>query len=243
MSDTRYDVVFSGELHEGFELDEVKANFARLFKQAEDKVEQIFSHSNVTIKSNLEKPAAEKYQQALAKAGARVTLQEKDTDASLSLTIEPTQPEAQEESAEATAADDAAASFGIANVVAPGREIQPRVKSTNTQDSESQEAQGQTADGGAEGGIADAKDSTESRSLPFKFTGSGGEYFKIWIVNIFLTIITLGIYSAWAKVRNKRYFYSNTQLDGSTFKYLANPLKILQGRIIAVVFLELAPFP
>ena len=53
MSDTRYDVVFSGELHEGFELDEVKANFARLFKQAEDKVEQIFSHSNVTIKSNL----------------------------------------------------------------------------------------------------------------------------------------------------------------------------------------------
>lgn len=236
MSDTRYDVVFSGELHEGFELDEVKANFARLFKQAEDKVEQIFSHSNVTIKSNLEKPAAEKYQQALAKAGARVTLQEKDTDASLSLTIEPTQEEAQEQSAEATAADDAAASFGIANVVAPGREIQPKVKSTNTQDSESQEAQRQTADGGAEGGIADAKDSTESRSLPFKFTGSGGEYFKIWIVNIFLTIITLGIYSAWAKVRNKRYFYSNTQLNGSTFEYLANPLKILQGRIIAVLF-------
>ena len=28
----------------------------------------------------------------------------------------------------------------------------------------------------------------------FEFTGSGSEYFKIWIVNVLLTIVTLGIY-------------------------------------------------
>ena len=69
-----------------------------------------------------------------------------------------------------------------------------------------------------------------------KFTGDGQEYFRIWIVNLALTIATLGIYSAWAKVRKQRYFYSNTLLDGSAFGYHAEPLKILKGRIIALVF-------
>jgi hypothetical protein len=39
---------------------------------------------------------------------------------------------------------------------------------------------------------------------PVRFTGSGGEYFRIWIVNLLLSIVTLGIYSAWATVRNRR---------------------------------------
>lgn len=54
-------------------------------------------------------------------------------------------------------------------------------------------------------------------------------------MNICLTIITLGIYSAWAKVRRKRYFYSNTQLNVSSFDYLASPGSILKGRIIVFV--------
>ncbi len=44
------------------------------------------------------------------------------------------------------------------------------------------------------------------RTLRFEFTGDGREYFRIWIVNVSLTVITLGIYSAWAKVRRMRYF-------------------------------------
>lgn len=74
------------------------------------------------------------------------------------------------------------------------------------------------------------------KHVPFVFTGNGFEYFKIWIVNILLSIITLGIYSAWAKVRNKQYFYGNTLLDGVSFSYTASPVKILIGRIIAFVF-------
>lgn len=72
--------------------------------------------------------------------------------------------------------------------------------------------------------------------IPFQFTGSGGEYFKIWIVNLCLTILTLGIYSAWAKVRRNRYFYGNTRAAGNAFDYLANPVSILKGRLIAVAF-------
>jgi hypothetical protein len=56
----------------------------------------------------------------------------------------------------------------------------------------------------------------------FVFTGEWTEYFKIWIVNVLLTIVTLGIYAAWAKVRKRRYFYANTKLFGHTFEYLAD---------------------
>jgi len=59
------------------------------------------------------------------------------------------------------------------------------------------------------------------RTYPFEFHGKTGEYFKIWIVNLFLTIVTLYVYSAWAKVRTKRYFYGNTTVDGSSFEYHA----------------------
>jgi uncharacterized membrane protein YjgN (DUF898 family) len=75
------------------------------------------------------------------------------------------------------------------------------------------------------------------RREPFIFTGTGREYFGIWIVNILLTILTLGIYSAWAKVRRNRYFYGNTRLAGGSFDYHARPVRILIGRLIVLVVL------
>ncbi len=68
--------------------------------------------------------------------------------------------------------------------------------------------------------------------VPFEFSGKVGEYFKIWIVNVSLTILTLGVYSAWAKVRKKQYFYRSTFLLDTPFDYLAEPKKILKGRLI-----------
>lgn len=67
-----------------------------------------------------------------------------------------------------------------------------------------------------------------------EFHGKGGEYFRIWIVNIALTVLTLGIYSAWAKVRTQRYFYGNTFVAGHSFEYHASAWRILIGRIIAL---------
>ncbi|WP_440982925.1 YjgN family protein [Shinella sumterensis] len=66
------------------------------------------------------------------------------------------------------------------------------------------------------------------------FTGRASEYFGIWIVNVLLTILTLGIYSAWAKVRRNRYFYGNTVLLGRSFEYHARGLQILIGRLIVI---------
>ena len=78
---------------------------------------------------------------------------------------------------------------------------------------------------------------SETDIQPFSFTGTGGEYFRIWIVNLILSILTLGIYSAWAKVRTNRYFYGNTQVDNTGFEYHATPMAILKGRLFAVTLL------
>ena len=57
-----------------------------------------------------------------------------------------------------------------------------------------------------------------------------GEYFRIWIVNLLLTVATLGIYSAWAKTRRLQYFYRNTHLAGASFDFRGDPKAILRGR-------------
>lgn len=82
-----------------------------------------------------------------------------------------------------------------------------------------------------------AADADETREEDFSFAGDGGEYFRIWIVNLLLTIVTLGIYSAWAKVRREQYFHRNLLLDGSGFDYHGQPIPILKGRIVAFLLL------
>ncbi len=66
------------------------------------------------------------------------------------------------------------------------------------------------------------------------FTGAAGEYFGIWLANTVLSILTLGIFSAWAKVRRNRYFLGNTAVLGDGLEYHATGMMILKGRLIAL---------
>ena len=77
----------------------------------------------------------------------------------------------------------------------------------------------------------------KTQDLPVEFRGTGLEFFKIWAANMFLITCTLGIYSAWAKVRTKRYFYSNLYIGEYSFQYVAKPMAILIGRAIALGFI------
>ena len=83
---------------------------------------------------------------------------------------------------------------------------------------------------------------SRERILRPEFTATAGEYFRIWIVNLFFTLITLGIYSAWAKVRKKRYFYGSTRIDGDPFDYFGSPKSILKGRLLAVLLFLIYAF-
>ncbi|MGC4060037.1 MAG: YjgN family protein [Aquabacterium sp.] len=72
-----------------------------------------------------------------------------------------------------------------------------------------------------------------------RFTGSGSEYFRIWIVNLLLMIVTLGLYYPWAKVRKLRYFYGNTVVAGYPLDFHGNPLKMLRGFLLVSVLMIL----
>ena len=74
----------------------------------------------------------------------------------------------------------------------------------------------------------------KSQNHLINWKGDGSEYFRIWIVNTALTIITLGFYWPWARIRSRRYFYAHTELDGNGFEYLARPIPILIGYLIVL---------
>ena len=67
---------------------------------------------------------------------------------------------------------------------------------------------------------------------PLEFTGSGGEYFRVWIVNVLLSIITLGIYTPWARRRTAQYFYSHTLVAGSPLEFTAQQRKMVMGFVL-----------
>ena len=76
---------------------------------------------------------------------------------------------------------------------------------------------------------------SQSGYMEIEFSGSAKEFFGIWIVNVILSIITIGIYSAWAKVRRETYFKNNTKILNTGFGYHATGMQILKGRIIVVL--------
>ncbi len=69
-----------------------------------------------------------------------------------------------------------------------------------------------------------------------EFTGSGSEYFRIWIVNLLLMVLTAGLYYPWARVRKLKYFYSNTRVAGHALDFHGNPRQMLKGFLLMVVF-------
>jgi len=80
---------------------------------------------------------------------------------------------------------------------------------------------------------------SEAHHLPIEFTGSGSEYFRMWIVNLLLMFVTLGIYYPWAKVRRLRYFHANTLVGGEPMGFHADPKKMLKGYFLVGVLFAL----
>lgn len=78
-----------------------------------------------------------------------------------------------------------------------------------------------------------------AQPLAVSFTASGSEYFRIWIVNLGLTLITLGLYYPWAKVRKLRYFHLNTQVAGHAFDFHGQPRRMLRGYLLMALLLGL----
>jgi uncharacterized membrane protein YjgN (DUF898 family) len=77
-------------------------------------------------------------------------------------------------------------------------------------------------------------DMGHTRSASIDFSASAWGYTKLWLINVLLTILSLGLYGPWAKVRNNQYLYGHTSIDNHRLQYLANPMQIFIGRLLAV---------
>lgn len=68
-----------------------------------------------------------------------------------------------------------------------------------------------------------------------QYNGDFGSLFKIYIVNVLLTIVTLGFYYPWAKVKLLRYHYGETQMNGSPFVFHGTGKEVFRGFIKALL--------
>jgi uncharacterized membrane protein YjgN (DUF898 family) len=73
----------------------------------------------------------------------------------------------------------------------------------------------------------------------FQFSGQGGDYFLILLVNHLLSVLTLGVYRAWARVKEYRFLYANTLFDDQPFEFHGKGGEIFRGYLIAGAFLFL----
>ncbi len=81
----------------------------------------------------------------------------------------------------------------------------------------------------------DAEPAPQKTTHEMRFHGSGSEYFRIWIVNTALTIVTIGLYWPWAMVRMRKYFYANTEVAGDRFQYDGPAKIIFRGYILVML--------
>lgn len=88
-------------------------------------------------------------------------------------------------------------------------------------------------------GVPFGRPAAQGRDFGIRFTGSGSEYFRIWIVNLLLTIVTLGLYFPWAKVRKRRYFYGNTLVGNHAFDFHGDPKRMLRGYLLTAALAAL----
>jgi hypothetical protein len=67
-----YEIVFSGQLIAGAQLERVQANLGKLFQADAQRLALLFSGRRLVLKNNLDATAAEKYRSTLERAGALV---------------------------------------------------------------------------------------------------------------------------------------------------------------------------
>ncbi len=65
------------------------------------------------------------------------------------------------------------------------------------------------------------------------FHGAGGTLFGIHLVNTLFTLVTLGLYYYWGKVRVRSYLFGQTEFAGDRFSYHGNARELLNGALKA----------
>ncbi len=75
----------------------------------------------------------------------------------------------------------------------------------------------------------------EPTTAKLRYYGTGGSLFGLLFVNFLLTLITLGIYSAWAKNKVRQFHWSHTEMDGDRFAYHGTGGELFRGYLAAAL--------
>ena len=71
------------------------------------------------------------------------------------------------------------------------------------------------------------------------YDGKISELFGIFLLNLLLTIITLGIFRFWAITRIRRYLWSHMRFEGTRFTYTGKGKELFLGFLLAMLILSL----
>lgn len=73
------------------------------------------------------------------------------------------------------------------------------------------------------------------------FTGTGGQYMRVWLINLLLTLLTLGVYWPYARRWTTQYFHAHTVVAGAPLEFRQRvPMATLIGGVVLVALVLLA---
>ncbi len=98
-------------------------------------------------------------------------------------------------------------------------------------------------EGGKTGNSTTDSDSTDNGPRNLSFHGTGRTLFGIYLVNMLLSIATLGIYHFWGKAKVRRYLYSGSSFMNERFKYTGTGRELFMGKVraSAILFVLFVP--
>lgn len=76
---------------------------------------------------------------------------------------------------------------------------------------------------------------TPVRTYNFAYKGAIGEFIVLFLKNLILTVLTLGIYLPYARTNLRKFIWKSTTLNNSPFLYKANPASLLKSYFILLI--------
>ncbi len=70
------------------------------------------------------------------------------------------------------------------------------------------------------------------------YDGDAGDLAKLAVVNILLTLVTLGIYRFWAKTRVRRYLWGHVSFQGDRLEYTGTGKELFIGLLVVLLILS-----
>jgi uncharacterized membrane protein YjgN (DUF898 family) len=83
---------------------------------------------------------------------------------------------------------------------------------------------------------------SDEQDSAFQFTGRWQEFAPIAFTNLFLTVVTLGIYRFWATTRERQYLWSRSKFIGTPLEWTGTGKELFFGFLMAVLVVGLPLF-